>query len=457
MSTATLIPENNLAATPASDLGNAEHFVAEHGSSLRYCQAKGKWLVWAGDRWLWDDTDRVVALAQKTVRTMLTEALQIDDYEKHRSYATHAIHSEARARIDAMMYLARPHLSVRPKDLDSDRLLFNVANGTLDLRTFKLEPHSPSDLITKLSPIVYDPLAACPNWLRFLEDITAGDAKIVEYLQRAVGYSMTGKTSEHALFMLYGSGCNGKTTFVEALRNVFGEYAKTADFSTFMQQKSSSGPRNDLAMLCGARLVTATESDDGNHLAESFVKQITGGDTVTARFLYGEHFEFDPQFKLWLSTNHKPNIRGTDDGIWRRIRLIPFTVRIADDKIDRSLPDKLKAEASGILSWGVEGLRRYYTQGLNEPNCIKDATAEYRQDEDEIGRFLQARCSMANSARVAARSLYSAFKTWASKNAESVVDERKFAKSMTERGIKSTRLTAGKFWDGINLMPELTM
>jgi putative DNA primase/helicase len=290
-----------------------------------------------------------------------------------------------------------------------------------------------------------------------LEDITAGDAKIVEYLQRAVGYSMTGKTSEHALFMLYGSGCNGKTTFVEALRNVFGEYAKTADFSTFMQQKSSSGPRNDLAMLCGARLVTATESDDGNHLAESFVKQITGGDTVTARFLYGEHFEFDPQFKLWLSTNHKPNIRGTDDGIWRRIRLIPFTVRIADDKIDRSLPDKLKAEASGILSWGVEGLRRYYTQGLNEPNCIKDATAEYRQDEDEIGRFLQARCSMANSARVAARSLYSAFKTWASKNAESVVDERKFAKSMTERGIKSTRLTAGKFWDGINLMPELTM
>jgi putative DNA primase/helicase len=138
MSTATLIPENNLAATPASDLGNAEHFVAEHGSSLRYCQAKGKWLVWAGDRWLWDDTDRVVALAQKTVRTMLTEALQIDDYEKHRSYATHAIHSEARARIDAMMYLARPHLSVRPKDLDSDRLLFNVANGTLDLRPFKL-------------------------------------------------------------------------------------------------------------------------------------------------------------------------------------------------------------------------------------------------------------------------------------------------------------------------------
>lgn len=456
MSTPTLTPQNNQ-ATPATDLGNAEQFVADHGAILRYCQAKGKWLVWSGDRWQWDDTDCVVALAQKTARSMLTEALQIGDYEKHRVYATHAIHSEARARIDAMVYLARPLLSVRPKDLDSDRLLFTVANGTLDLRTFVLQPHSPSDLVTKLSPVTYDPLAACPNWVRFLEDITDGDAEIIGYLQRAVGYSMTGKTSEHALFMLYGAGCNGKTTFVEALRHVFGEYAKTADFSTFMQQKSSSGPRNDLAMLCGARLVTATESDDGNHLAESFVKQITGGDTVTARFLYGEHFEFDPQFKLWLSTNHKPNIRGTDDGIWRRIRLIPFTVRIPDEKIDRSLPEKLKSEASGILRWAVEGLGQYLARGLDEPECIKNATAEYRHDEDEIGRFIQARCSTTNSARIPARALYSAFKSWAAQNAESVVDERKFAKSMTERGIKSTRLTAGKFWEGISLMPELTM
>jgi putative DNA primase/helicase len=449
--------QNNHTATPASDLGNAECFVAEHGATVRYCQANGRWLIWAGDRWHWDDTDHVVALAQKTVRSMLTDALQIEDYDKHRVFITHAVHSEARARIDAMVYLARPLLSVRPKELDCDRLLFNVANGTLDLRNFKLEPHTPSDLITKLSPVIYDPLATCPNWLRFLSDITGGNTELIEYLQRAVGYSMTGKTSEHALFMLYGAGCNGKTTFVEALRNVFGEYAKTADFSTFMQQKSSSGPRNDLAMLCGSRLVTATESDDGNHLAESFVKQITGGDTVTARFLYGEHFEFDPQFKLWLSTNHKPNIRGTDDGIWRRIKLIPFTVRIPDHKIDRTLPDKLKAEASGILSWCVEGLGEYQAQGLNDPECIKNATAEYRHDEDEIGRFIQARCAMATSARVPARALYSAFKTWATKNAESIVDERKFAKSMTERGIKSTRMTAGKFWEGIDLMPELTM
>jgi putative DNA primase/helicase len=455
MATATI--QNNQTPTLATDLGNAECFVADHGEIVRYCQAKGKWLVWAGDRWHWDDTDHVVALAQKTVRKMLNEALQIDEYEKHRAHATHAIRSEARGRIDAMVYLARPLLSVRPKRLDSDRLLFNVSNGTLDLRTFELEPHAPSDLITKLSPVAYDPLATCPKWVGFLEDITGGNNELSEYLQRAVGYSMTGKTSEHALFMLYGAGCNGKTTFVEALRNVFGDYAKTADFSTFMQQKSSSGPRNDLAMLCGARLVTATESDDGNHLAESFVKQITGGDTVTARFLYGEHFEFDPQFKLWLSTNHKPTIRGTDDGIWRRIRLIPFTVRIPDDKIDRSLPEKLKAEAAGILAWAVEGLKEYSTRGLDEPNCIKNATAEYRQDEDAIGRFVESRCALVDSAREGARTLYSAFKTWASQNGESVIDEKQFAKAMAERGLESTRLAAGKFWDGISLMPEYRM
>jgi putative DNA primase/helicase len=406
--------------------------------------------VWDDNRWRWDDTEAVVASAQETVEAMVSDAVTEDSHQQPLSSARHAISSGARARIDAMLYLARPHLSVRVNDLDSDLMLFNVANGTLDLRTFKLESHTPSALITKLSPVVYDPVAVCLHWLRFLEEITCGDTEIVEYLQRAVGRSLTGGTLEHALFMLCGSGCNGKTTFIEALRNVFGDYARAADFSTFMQQRSSAAPRNDLAMLCGARLVTATESDDGNHLAESFVKQITGGDTVTARFLYGEHLEFDPHFKLWLSANHKPNIRGTDDGIWRRIRLIPFTVRIADDKIDHSLPDKLKAESPGILAWAVNGLRNV-TVGLNEPDCIRNATAEYRQDEDGIGRFIQARCSMANSARVAARTLYSAFRTWAAKNAESVVDERKFNKSMTERGIKSTRLDGEKVLGRNNL------
>jgi putative DNA primase/helicase len=278
-----------------------------------------------------------------------------------------------------------------------------------------------------------------------------GDQEMIGYLQRAAGYSLTGKTEEHVLFMLFGPGCNGKTTFVETLRHVLGDYAKASDFLTFMQNKSSSGPRNDLAMLCGARLVTAAESEDGRQLAESFVKQVTGGDKVTARFLYGEHFEFVPTFKLWLLTNHKPTIRGTDEGIWRRIRLIPFNARIPDDKIDHKLLEKLKSEDSGILLWSMEGLMDYHRRGLDEPACVLNATNEYRHDEDSIGRFIATRCLLQPSAKVQARRLYEAFRAWASQGGEISVDERKFSRCLADRGLNATRTTLGRFWQGICL------
>jgi putative DNA primase/helicase len=312
-------------------------------------------------------------------------------------------------------------------------------------------PHNAAHLITKLSPVSYDPNAECPAWIKFLDDITAGDLELVGYLQRAVGYTMTGKTSEHVFFMLHGGGTNGKSTFIEAIRTVFGDYARASAFTTFMQQQSPSAPRNDLAALAGARFVTATESDDGNVVAEAFLKQVTGGDKVTARFLRQELFEFTPNFKLWLSTNHKPNIRGTDNGIWRRIKLLPFAVKIADDKMDRSLPEKLKAEAAGILAWAVEGSNEYRTRGLNEPDCIKFATNEYRGDEDPVGKFLATQCAMRPLAKVGSRNLYNAFKAWASNNFERQLDERRFVKSMAERGLKSVKTKTGAFWQDICL------
>ena len=434
-----------------SDLGNAERFVGAHGNVVRYCPPASRWLVWDTNRWRWDDTDLVVTLAQDTVRGMLHEALAIEDNLKRQAHATHALRSHARGRIDAMLSLAGPLVAVRPDELDARPQLLNVANGTLDLATNALAPHDPDALITKLAPAVYDARAKCPNWTAFLNDITSGNRDMAGYLQRAVGYSLTGETLEHVLFMLYGSGCNGKTTFIEALRNVFGDYARAADFATFIQHRSPSAPRNDLAMLRGARFVTAAESDDGGKLDESFVKQVTGGDKVTARFLYSEHFEFRPEFKLWLSTNHKPTIHGTDDGIWRRIRLLPFTVRIPDSKIDRHLPEKLKAESSGILRWALDGLADYRERGLDEPAIVLNATKAYRADEDLIGRFLAACCSVGTSTQIQARALYNAYLRWAGTNGEPVLDERKFSRAMSERGIQGGRMTAGRFWTGISL------
>jgi putative DNA primase/helicase len=434
-----------------TDVTNAERFVNDQREILCYCRSNGQWLVWAGDRWRWDDADIVLGLGQDTVRSMLVEAMAMKDDYRRKEYENHAVKSEGRARIDAMLYLSRPHLAVRPEDLDSDPALFNCANGTLNLTTYELKPHDSSHLITKISPVEYQANAQCGHWLDFLRDITKGDQGLIDFLQRTVGYSMTGDTREHCLFMLYGSGCNGKSTFVESVRHVLGDYARTADFGTFMQQKASSAPRNDLAMLRGARFVTATESDDGKHLAEAFIKTCTGGDTVTARFLYGEHFEFAPQFKLWLSTNHKPKVHGVDDGIWRRIKLIPFSVRIPDDKIDRQLPEKLKAEAQGILSWAVEGLKQYRLQGLDDPSLVRNATVEYREDEDVLGRFLTGSCAFGDSLQIQGRRLYTSFKEWAASYGESVIDEKKFAKCLADRGLRKTKTKVGNFWIGIGL------
>ena len=436
---------------PATDLGNAKRFVGDHGATVRYCPAKGKWLIWAGDHWRWDDMNLIVGLAQDTVRRMLLDA--VPDLNTCQTYATHAVKSMSRSRIDAMLYLAQPHLSVRVEDLDADPLLFNVANGTLNLATGTLDEHDPAQLITKLSPVAYDPNAECPLWLQFLHDITSGDTELAGYLQRAAGYSLTGSIVEHVLFMLFGSGINGKSTLVETLRHVCGDYAKASDFSTFTQSKTS-GPRNDLAMLCGARFVTAAESEDGKQLAESFVKQVTGGDRITARFLYGEHFEFVPSFKLWLSTNFKPQIRGTEEGIWRRIRLIPFVVRIADNKIDRQLGDKLKAEASGILGWAVEGLRQYREGGLREPASVLNATRAYRQEENAIARFISACCVLQPSAKSPAHKFYDAFRRWAAQNGETMMAEKKFSHCLGEHGLNATRGTAGRFWQGICLLSD---
>jgi putative DNA primase/helicase len=436
-----------------TDLGNARRLVLAEGKDIHYSYCSKKWFVWDGRKWAADEAGEIHRRAKRTVRAMLQEAATLEDDQKRNILVAHEQRSESEGRLNAMISLARsePGVSVRPADCDSDPMILNCLNGTIDLKTGTLREHCRHDLASKIAPVESDPSAVCPTWLKFLDTITGHSMELNLYLQRCAGYSLTGDTNEHALVLLYGTGANGKSTFLEVLRFVLGDYAQSADFQSLMVSQGQS-VRNDLAKLNGARFVTATESEDGKRMAENVVKQLTGGDTITTRFLYQDYFEFEPQFKLWLGTNHKPVIRGQDVGIWRRIRLIPFTVSIPLDEQDHDLKRKLKLEAPGILNWAIEGLAQWRTNGLQEPAVVKDATKEYRADQDVIGHFLDARCIEEVGVKSSARSLYTAYKEWAQESNEWTMSERRFSTVLTERGLKKVRHGAGIMWEGIAIL-----
>jgi putative DNA primase/helicase len=330
-----------------TDFGNAQRLVAAEGENIRYCYKNKSWYVWDDRMWLKDESGEIHRVAKRTVKAMLHEAADLDN-ERCKILVTHEQRSESEGRLNAMVSLSRSeeNVSVQLSDFDVDPMLFNCKNGTIDLSNGEMRDHRRTDLISKITPVEYQFNAECPTWEDFLDTVTGGNGELTDYLQRCIGYSLTGQTIEHALFLLYGTGANGKSTFLEVLRHVLGDYSQTADFGSFLFSNGQS-VRNDLAKLNGARFVTANESDSGKRMDETVVKQMTGGDTVTARFLYGEHFEFTPQFKLWLGTNHKPTIRGQDEGVWRRIRLIPFTVSIPRHKQDHTLLESSTGHSKG--------------------------------------------------------------------------------------------------------------
>src|SRR6266853_4141325 len=444
------------AKTPKSfhltDAGNMERLVYRFGHLFRYCPQRG-WYGWSGKHWQADDVQRIFRAALNTVRSITAElplhleGVKDEDDIKAVTKAVHgwAKESESRGHLTAMEFLARSArgAAVSIHEFDRDKWLFNASNGTLNLRSGDFKPQDQSDMITQLSPVAYEPKAECPLWKAFLSDVMAGDQELVDYLQRAVGYSLTGSTEEHCLFMNYGTGRNGKTTFLEAVKHVLGTYAQAAPMTAFLDTGNDNGVRNDIARLVGARFVTAVEADAGKRLAESLVKQLTGGDTIAARFLFKEYFDFKPQFKLWMGTNHKPVIHGTDEGIWRRIRLIPWTVYIPDGKKDETLPEKLRAEAPGILRWAIEGLEEYHKHGLMDPEIVTKATEEYRGAEDMISRFLEECCEVSAAHDAPARKLYERYKEWAEDMKEYVLKERKFAEGMQEHDRKSKQKSVG--------------
>lgn len=438
-----------------TDLGNARRLVKRHGQDIRYCHPWEKWLVWDGTRWVFDTSGEVHRRAKETVASIYAEASEAADIKEREQIAKHAMRSESDARINAMINLAKsePGIPILPEQVDADPWLLNLRNGVLDLRTFELRPHRREDLMMKMMPVEYMPDAKCPRWLAFLNRIMDGNQELISYLQRVVGYALTGDTREQCLFLLYGTGANGKSTFLETLKALFGDYGQQADFSTFLHSDQDR-VRNDIARLLGKRFVAAIEADAGRRLAEVLVKQLTGGDTVTARFLYREYFEFKPTFKIFLAANMKPTIRGQDYAIWRRIRLIPFTVTIPEPERDKNLALKLKEELPGILSWAVEGCRAWQQQGLAEPPEVLNATQSYREEMDILGGFIDECCVVHRTAQATTKALYAAYLKWCEENAEKPLSKNAFSTRLKERGFEQTRLgkERTRAWLGIGLL-----
>jgi len=435
-----------------TDTTNAYRLLKEHGKDLRYNCLWKKWVVWNGSRWEMDDGYLVHDRGLKIVRGIYAELLKTADYRERIEIEKHAMQSESARRRKALIEVASwiPELNVKTDDLDKDPWLFNVKNGTIDLRTGEMREPCPDDLITRIANVEFDPEAECPAWKKFIMEIMNFNTELIHFIQNAAGWAITGDTSEQSMFILFGTGANGKSTFLNTIMNLLGDYAIATPTETFMR-KNGEQITNDIARLRGTRFVTTTEAEHGKRLSEPLIKQITGNDRMTARFLYGEFFNFVPTFKIFMATNHKPVIKGTDHGIWRRIKLIPFTTRIEEEKQDKHLEQKLMLEGPGILNWLLEGARRWCKEGLKTPNIIINATDEYRAEMDIIGNFIRERCVQVSGASIRSRELFKCYQDWCDENNERASSERFFGLRLKELGLEQKRNNEGRYWQGIGL------
>lgn len=434
-----------------TELGFAERMVEDHQNELRFCNAWG-WLFWTGTHWLRDDLGTPTRLATATVRRMFAEAAKTEDTSKRDKLMKEIRKYEASFRIRGITSLAEsdPRIRRRESEFDTDPWTLNVRNGSLDLRTFTLAPHNPAQHLTKLAGADYDETATCPRWVQFVDEVFDGDAELAAFIQRAIGYSITGDTREQVLFLPYGTGANGKTVMLRVMQALLGDYATHADASTFMEKRTEA-VRNDVARLAGARLVTSVETTEGQRLAESLVKQLTGGDKISARFLFREHFEFVPAFKLWLAANHKPEIRGGDFAIWRRVLLVPFNRTFTGPTADPELLPKLLRELPGILNWALTGVQAWLARGLKPPAAVRLATEQYRDEQDAIAEFLADFCDVGEGFRVATPDLYAVYKGWAERSGDRPLSRNAFGRRLTDRGFGDDRTGRARYRTGLCL------
>ena len=434
------------------DMGNAERFIDLFGENIRYCYTEKKWYYYNGQKWCVDNKGAIERMADRSVKAMeaemkvyaQTDADEGTDMQK--AFEKQIKTSRSNKGKKAMLSESQHHVPILPNHMDQYRMALNTPSGVLNLKTGKLTEHKAEYYFTKITSVDLSSSSDCPRWLAFLDEIFDGDKDLIRYIQKALGYSLTGSTVEQCAFFLFGTGKNGKSTFLDVVRDVFGDYAANIQPETIMvRNNSGSAINSDIARLKGARLVTS----EGVRINEGLLKQLTGDDTVTARKLYSEEFEFKPEFKLWMATNHKPIIRGTDTGIWRRIHMIPFTVAIPDNKVDKNLAHKLKAEMTAIFKWMVDGCMLWQQEGLKMPRAVLDSVREYQHEMDVVSAFIDNCCIEGGS--VAAKTLFAAYLKWADENKEYHMSNTKFGIEIAKK-YEKIRTTQGIQYNGLSLI-----
>jgi len=453
-----------------SDLGNSKRIVAAHGRDMRYCYPWRKWVVWDGRRWRMDDSVLAPELAKDLPGIIYAEAANCDDPDRRAALGKHAHRTEARARLDNALALARSSLPVAPSELNRKPWLLNAHNGTIDLRTGELKPHRREDLSTQIANVTYNPDAEAPRWERFLLEVMGGDERMVAFLQRAVGCSLVGSPVEHVLFFLHGGGRNGKSTLLGTVRVALGDYALEAshDLLTTISPNRSRHPTIIADLFC-RRFVTTIEVERGAHMAEALMTWLTGGDTLRARRMREDAWEFDPQHTFWLAANNKPRVQSRTAAVWERIKLVPFEVSFGDGPdfdfprepgIEQILrgedgddsPDR--GELPGVLAWAVEGCLAWQREGLDVPGEVRSATELYRDEEDDLGRFFDDECVVSDDLTVKFSDLWARYLEWCGNAVEKPVTKTALGRELTERGFAKDTSKSEAWRLGIGLREQ---
>lgn len=438
------------------DTGNAKRFTDRFQGIIRYNYIHKCWYVFNGKRWVMDETGAIKRLADKLIDEMESDIAWISGEEEEKAYRKHLKYTKSSKGKNAMLKESEHIVSITPNDFDKGVFLLNAQNGTLDLKTGKLLPHDAEQYLSKICNVEYTDKADCPQWMAFLNVIFDCDRELIRYMQKVAGIFLTGSIDEQAVFFLYGNGRNGKSTFVNALYNILGDYTMTTQPETIMFNKLRSTSEYEVARMKSARLVTTAEPTEGMRINESFIKQVTGGEELVGRILYGMPFSFLPEYKLCMSTNYKPVIRGRDDGIWRRVHLIPFNVQIPKDKVDKKLPYKLRKEYPGILNWAVEGCLLWQKEGLEMPQVVADATAEYRAEMDLTGIFLSECTELDKDSVTNAADLFNVYVQWANKRNEHPATQTRFGRDMGAR-FERVHRSDGQYYKGMKLKSEYVL
>ncbi|MBD5430970.1 MAG: DNA primase [Lactobacillus sp.] len=453
-------PQEKTPARSWDDTGRGQRLNDQFGDVFRYMATDKKWYFYNGSFWEPDVGGRHIELAaEKVVNSLKTETPDL-------SFSTKTdqdkIQNEWRKFIkDSRSHMSKVHMIAEFKKyatiehgvFDHDNMILNTESGYVDLTNGQLKDHDIKMMFSEQTQAEYSDNVDCPMWISFLNQIFDHDQELIHYIQKAAGYSATGSTAEQVMFLLLGIGRNGKSVFINVIRDVLGSYAKQMNVESIIVHNSGSGANSDIARLENTRLVTSSEANEGSRLDESLVKQMTGGDTLVARYQFGSEFEYSPKFKIWMATNHLPFIRGTDEGIWRRIKVIPFNVQIPKDKVDKNLESKLHSEWTGILNWIVQGAIMWQREGLEDPLKVSEASRNYRKSMDPLESFLDECCEAGGDYSVKARSLYDTYHDWAKRSNEHLMSMTKFGKELSKK-LPRKRQKDGVYYYGIKLKKE---